>query len=632
MIRKKEVTTFKYGIIDSIEEQSIPAGSASSSSNFITKGDKVVLAGGNFNLGGTIEDTDENRGVHVAFRRDGVEILMRKRGRKLEIYDADADTWSESGTDLFPVAAVDDEMSFANYDSLAGAQVFLSSPNSSIYKIMIANPLNPKDMGSTDYRGRIFATQNRLVLVSRKGTNLAKDETGVYISFIDAQNYTTVTAESIGTGDGATDNFTGTLASITGIRTGFGVTITDGVETFVDDYSGNLIGSLGGTGTINYATGAYDVTFNTAPILSAAITADYQWEDSTDEGVCDFNFTTPTRVAGEGDVFRQDSGGGKAQAVRSFLDHEFCFHERKTWDLVLSTDDTNATNLPYRDKVGIPNWRACASDGEGIYYIDDTDKNNPVLRQMTLAYASTEIIPRALSLKKDLSNYLFDKCWMLVNDQFVIFGARTLNSIKNDTVFIYDKTWKSIDQFPLFSSCGTLFNGSLVLGDSLSSNTYLAFNGYDDNGSQIQGHFATNLYDLDEERLKKVKEIWVEGEIQKNQIIKVSALTDHGSYSTIGYIRGNGNYVDSTALTIGSNTIGRFTIGGRDSETITAFHYSRPIKLALDKFREIKLKFEVAIDPDDATKEGIGYFSITKITYQDIRLKQKKLPAKYRVA
>jgi hypothetical protein len=40
------------------------------------------------------------------------------------------------------------------------------------------------------------------------------------------------------------------------------VSITDGTETFTDDGAGNLTGSLGGTGTIDYVSGIVNLTFN----------------------------------------------------------------------------------------------------------------------------------------------------------------------------------------------------------------------------------------------------------------------------------------------------------------------------------------------------------------------------------
>ena len=53
------------------------------------------------------------------------------------------------------------------------------------------------------------------------------------------------------------------------------LSITDGEETFVDNGAGLLTGSAGGTGTINYTTGIYSVTFFVAVPIGEAITASY---------------------------------------------------------------------------------------------------------------------------------------------------------------------------------------------------------------------------------------------------------------------------------------------------------------------------------------------------------------------
>lgn len=120
--------------------------------------------------------------------------------------------------------------------------------------------------------------------------DLANDKTGLYGSYIDEANSTTETGEIIA------DTATGTLAFKAGDakRTCFGVVITDtsSTEVFTDNYNGVLVGSLGGTGTINYTTGAFTTS------QSGAGTATYQWEMSNNNGITDFT-KSATRVAGQ---------------------------------------------------------------------------------------------------------------------------------------------------------------------------------------------------------------------------------------------------------------------------------------------------------------------------------------------
>jgi hypothetical protein len=78
-------------------------------------------------------------------------------------------------------------------------------------------------------------------------------------------------------GNGSIVTFTGTLAF-----NGSGNTIvpgsftpTDGTEHFTDNGAGVLTGSAGGTGTINYTTGAYSITFNAAPGSGVLILGPY---------------------------------------------------------------------------------------------------------------------------------------------------------------------------------------------------------------------------------------------------------------------------------------------------------------------------------------------------------------------
>lgn len=84
-----------------------------------------------------------------------------------------------------------------------------------------------------------------------------------------------VTGVALGTGDGTLVTFSGTLANIPVLPGS--LTITDGVETFTSNGAGVLTGSAGGTGSIIQATGAWTVTFNTAPLAAAPITGGYKY-------------------------------------------------------------------------------------------------------------------------------------------------------------------------------------------------------------------------------------------------------------------------------------------------------------------------------------------------------------------
>ena len=129
---------------------------------------------------------------------------------------------------MLPAAAANDDISFAPYTGIAGSFMYLSSINSSIYKIPLANPSSYIDLASTTYRGRIAIHDNRIHLWGRKtaATGLT-DETAHYISHIDhatIAGFTAVTNETFGTGDGSTINFSHQLAGAGGIKTIFGVT------------------------------------------------------------------------------------------------------------------------------------------------------------------------------------------------------------------------------------------------------------------------------------------------------------------------------------------------------------------------------------------------------------------------
>ena len=625
----KEVRTFKHGVIDTIEAQSIPDGAASSSLNWITKGDKIELRGG-FLLMGTDVGVGKVTGLFVGKKADGTNVLFRSRARKIEYYDRTTSDWIEvSTTNVLPAAASGEDVSFTGYQGLSGAFVYASSPNSSIYKIPTANPGSIVDMSSTTYRGYIAAKTGRMYLWNRKGSTGVKDDTGLFMSYIDKDeisDFTNVAAEARHNGDGATRTFTGTLAAKGGgaKRTCFGVSITDSTETFTDDRNGVLTGSAGGTGTINYATMAYSVTFAVAPIVGVNnITATYYWEDSTSAGVCDFTYTSPTRTTGQGNFLRQDDGGGRLMAALTYGGAEYCLHQFKTWVVTLGSDGEPTTNKIYREQVGTPNWRAAVATGEGIYYIDNRDTEEPKIRLLTLDSISAQVIPVPISNNLQLSGYRFDQAAGGEYGDYIIFDCRTSDSTTNNRMLVYNRIMKTWDVVDFYSTIKAVYDGALVVGDTVTGNVYQVFSGSDDDGAgSITNHWDSNLTRLQVEELKKVKKLILNGSIGSEQSISVWLNLDRGGWTQVGLIEGSGAYVDRTqAITIGSLTFGSAEIGG-GGDGITAYNYYRQINLSLDKFDEVQIRF---------VAEGLGYASVSAYRFHDIRRKSPKLPSKYRV-
>ena len=627
-----KVNSFSYGIIDTIEDKKIPAGSASKSSNWLSSVDKIELRRGYIALGNEVAGTGKITSLYVANRSDGVDIAFRTRGKKLEYLKISNDTWTEIGSDLLGSDGDGKDVSYATDNGLFGNRLFVGSPYVGIIKIMLYNLDDYSSMYDSDknQKGYIKIKQNRIFM-----NGVLKDNSSVFLSKVvhtdkipDIVNE--VADENIGTGDGTEKTFADTLAYRAGgdKRNCFQVTATDGTETLVDNKDGTLTGSAGGTGTINYTTGAISVTFKVAPAGSQAITSDYKWLDDTINGICDFDYTTPTRTEGEGDVLRQDDGG-ELMNTFSYGDVEYCLHKKKSWALTLTSDDTGATNFIHRDKVGIPARLAGDDTGNGIYYIDISDDKDPQLRLLTLSYGGEKVLPisisKAIKYKNklvgiDLSDYYFDKAVVKEWGDFIILACST-DGVQNNIMFVYDKVKKTIDLVDFWASCLAVYNGTLIAGDPFVPNVYTLFSGFDDDDSDIPNYREGADIDLGVDGLKKVKHLIIEGDIGVDQTIKVSTQIDDGTFVEIGTIVGTGDYVDTGhTVSVGTDTIGSKPVGGGGSDVV-AYHYMRQFNFNQGKFFNSKLRFEAT---------GVGYASVSMYNYRDIRKKNSRIASKYR--
>lgn len=628
MIQDKVTTKF-YGFATQPEPQSVNDGVVTDGLNWLHIGgdrkngaDKLELRRG-YELLGVDAGVGKVTGLGIGIHADSSETLFKTRARKIEYYDSTNNVWLEVGTNSLSSDASGEDISIEPYASLAGYALYFSSPNSSIYKIMVANPSTLIDMSSTSFRGRIKIKDNRMFLWQRLGTNKQKDNTGLYGSKLDKDSYadyTTVSGEAIGSSGSQT--YAGTLAfkAAGSKRSCFAVTFTDGTETFTDNYDGVLTGSLGGSGTINYASGAYSISFFTVAVGS--VTATYQWEDPTSGGVADFSTPSSPRLATESFIIRQDEGGGQLQNVGSYDGAYYCFHETKTWKLTISADDTDASNLPYRTKVGIENWKGMSDTSDGIYYVDTSSESATDVRikKLSLENISTSVIPYSVSDLILLEDYRFDYAVLREWGDFIVLACRTSDATQNNRLFLYDRRlglWNPPHDIQAYTLA--VFNGALVGGDSTTNNVYELYSGLSDDDSVITNYVTFNISNYGIEGLKKTKRFITEGEIQEDQILQVYASFDRGDFVLIDTIYGNGDYVDiGSDIAVGKNTIGKNSIGTGD--VVLANHYKKETKISTDVFNQIQFKFM-------ATQ--IGYVSMSMYTSKDIRYKGRKVVSKY---
>lgn len=561
-------------------------------------------------------------GMGIATRYDGVQVPFFSHGRKLKYYNLATDDTVEIGSNLLPAGADGEDVWFAQYQNLAGSFIYYGSPNSSIYKTPASNPGNSVDQVIVDYRFNIFKiSQNRAFAGQREGTTAGNlDKTGLYLSYIDKallSSYTQTTGENVGTGDGVTLTFTDTLTNITGKRTAMYIQATDTVETFIDDRNGNLVGTLGGTGTINYATGAISLTFATAPAGAQAITCSYYHEDSTSTGILDFSGTT----FGQGATFRQDDGGGSLIAIHPINNVEYCFHLLRTWQLTtaVSSADTS-TNLPYRN-VGIPYIRSAYPTPDGIIFADLSHPTEPKFRRLQIAPNTNNLTIEPLSVSDalNLTSHAFDYCVTFLWGDYEVFCVQEkINGVANtynSTMYIrnvYSKAW---DRVNFYASCLSEYAGTLIAGDPLSNNVFTLFSGFDDDGDPIINYWTDGNQNLGTDNLKVVHRMVVNGLIQINQNCEVLLSFDNSSFVKYFTIAGTGSYVQQGVnTTIGSQTIGSQTVGG--GAPVKAHPFEVDFSIHSSPFNTVRVKF-VATD--------IGAVQINEYTYKDIRDKGRRI-------
>lgn len=601
---ERKVSAFTKGIHNRFPSDIIPDDAFSDGQGWLTIDGHFELLRGRARLGADagVGQCDK---VHFGYMANGTSRMFRKSGTKVQYYNGSA--WTDVITGL--TAGV--PIRFTNYASLAGTFVYIFSTDG-IYKICTANPTSYVSLydSARNFKGIAFIDKGRTILWGRK-----EDGTGLYGSWIDAQNsttYTAVSAEALG------NVATGTLAFKAGDahRTCFAVQITDtsSGEVFTDDYNGVLTGSLGSTGTINYMTGAFTISGQ-----SGAGTVNYQYENSNVKGVTDFTKSTP-RLASEGFIFRQDIGGDATQTVIPLDGTYYSIKKRSVYSLAIGTDDLTAVNEVFRANIGVPSQGAATATSKGIVLLDTANGEKPLMRIITRNLTGDNFDVTPLFSHFDFSKYVYDTLEMFTFGDYILLGCKSKDADANDTILVCDFINNTVDIAPYEALSFAQDLGVLYTGDSVSGNTYKTFNGFDDLGYVIENFVIGKSDNLGIDDLKKTKKMRFKGQISTGQSIKVYAAFDEDAYTLLGTISGDATYVDmENPNTIGLNLIGLDVVGGSDSQV--AYPYYCQLKVKTPKYAKRKMKY-VAV--------GLGFASIEEVEDFDVWTYENKIPKRYR--
>ena len=626
------IAAFVKGTQNLISPELIATDAAQDSIGWMTRDGKIVLSYGKLVTGTESTTFGKVYGVHFGYKIDGSVVMYRKINTKIQYLNGT--TWTDIITGLTATA----DYTFANYSSLAGSFTFVGGVDG-IWKIVNASPANPIAMYSStkNYKGKIMIDKGRMLLWGR-----VKDPTGLYGSYIDLQDstvYTAISGEVLGASGGT--HYTATLAAISGTRNVFGFTITGttsaGVETFTDNFMGVLASDKGGTGTINYVTGAVVLDFN-GSVSSGNVVAGYQWEDSNAKGITDFT-KSATRLAHEGFVFRQDEGGDAILNVligqESTSSSGVYYSEKSKSFYVLTLDNTDllATNSIYRKDLGIPNFRAGVSSNKGIVFINTANVAKPEMTILQRSITTTNVEPVILFPEFKFANYDYSDSCMDTWERYVIVLCKTLGALFNNTMLLCDMATGTVDAIESNGRCVAKNNGILYVGSALTENVYETFSGFDEDGLPITNYWISKndqyqmavgaaralRYQMGE-RLKKYRKEKIKGMISPDQTLEIYISADGEGFQLVGTINGSGSYVDNNASQAIGKRIGDSQIGGDDS-TVVAYPFFTEIKVNTPYFRTRTIKL---------VAKGIGYVDVQFLSDWDIIVGVERLPARFR--
>lgn len=185
-----ELKFFNSGVQNLLDDTLIAGDAASDSKNWYTQDGRIKLVPGRVPVG-TEGSLGKNTGQKFGYRTDGVLVHWAKMGTKIQYLNSSG-VWTDCITGLTENA----DYFMANYSSLAGAFTVFIGPDG-IFLVSNACPQSYLPLYSSTKNFKFaggLIDKGRMIAWGR-----TQDKTGLYGSYIDAQNstvYTTVSAEA----------------------------------------------------------------------------------------------------------------------------------------------------------------------------------------------------------------------------------------------------------------------------------------------------------------------------------------------------------------------------------------------------------------------------------------------------
>lgn len=610
---EKSIQLYSKGVHNLLDSEIIPTEAASDSLNWFTQDGRIKLVNGKERIG-QAGVAGKITGEIFGYKADSTKVHFRKAGTKIQYLSGT--TWTDIITGLTSTA----DYTFSNYSSLAGTFVYATGVDG-LYKIHTANPGSYIDMfdSAINFKGQSIIDKGRMLM-----WGLDNDTTALRGSKIDITSAdTTVTNEVLGTGTGAQTTFTGTLAFKAGNpkATCYDIAINTNPAgiTGQDNNVGVFIGT-GLTGTINYTTGAYSITFTVAPALATQVRATYVHQNTNSGGITDFT-RSATRLAGEGFRVPQDEGGDPILNVLIGTNGYYSMKSQSTYLLTIDSTDLVINNNVYRKELGLPSARACVSTGKGIIFMNSANPEKPEMNILQKNATGDSVEPFTLFTQFKFSNYDYDDCTIDTYERYILVACKTQGASANDIILLCDLSNETVDITGYNARTFARNNGDLFMGSSITENIYNLYNGYDDDGNTITNYWIGKSETWGTDNLKKYRKIRLKGNIGADQSYQVLLNYDNTGFQLVGTVLGSASYVDYTnPQTIGSSMIGTEQIGG--AETTNIYPYFMEIRLKkVPKFRNRQIKF---------IAQGIGYLDIDSQLDLDIDTYEMKLPPRFR--